>query len=203
MEPDKCASWVWLLPKDIPENVFGVMNHVDRDEMKPVRRPQAFVDLASLDPRDEMSVRLTFGSEVSIRTFGVKSGVPDQPVGNAETFKGAANRLAGLQECEGSEDSDYWIAFESGIVVFGDHWMDLAVVAIKDVKTGDIRFSTTAGVAVIKGHLNLEQYSKMVTARTEKDACFHLTMGLESRMWNISRALSIARCSLNGEDITV
>lgn len=58
----------------------------------------------------------------------VPSGVSNQPMGNAETFKGAMNRVAGAQNT--TPDADFWVGIEGGNIAFGDEMEVMAWVII-------------------------------------------------------------------------
>lgn len=50
--------------------------------------------------------------------FSIESGVPDQPVGDEETLKGARNRLENLKKQV--PEADYFVAMEGGLIPDGD-----------------------------------------------------------------------------------
>ncbi|HEX7724695.1 MAG TPA: inosine/xanthosine triphosphatase [Candidatus Paceibacterota bacterium] len=81
------------------------------------------------------------GEEFVIESLAVPSGVADQPMTDAETFTGAANRVKNLAA---QTDADFWVALEGGVEEKnGEHeviaW---AVVKSKDGKMGKGRAAT-------------------------------------------------------------
>lgn len=107
---------------------------------------------AALNGFQEMFPNETFkASGVS-----VPSGVSNQPMGNAETFKGAMNRVAGAQAAQ--PNADFWVGIEGGNIAFGDEMEVMAwIIILSKDKVGKAR---TAGfylppqiVALVnKGH---------------------------------------------------
>jgi inosine/xanthosine triphosphatase len=71
--------------------------------------------------------------------FSVPSGVSDQPMTDAETFKGALNRLKVLKESV--KDADYWVGLEGGIIVHGPTEYEAMawIVIMKDEKISKSR----------------------------------------------------------------
>ncbi|KAK0649243.1 NTPase [Cercophora newfieldiana] len=54
------------------------------------------------------------GAVFTARGVSVPSGVPEQPVGDAETLQGALNRAQRARELE--PDADFWIGLEGGVL---------------------------------------------------------------------------------------
>ena len=72
----------------------------------------------------------------------VESGVPDQPMSDEETYRGAVNRIDNAHKA--SPDADYWVGMEGGLQETGDEleafaWM---VVKGKNGKYGKGRSAT-------------------------------------------------------------
>ena len=65
--------------------------------------------------------RMFPGDEFVIETASVPSGVPDQPIGDAETFAGARNRM--LAAAELYPDAEYCVGLEGGIEEHPEHGM--------------------------------------------------------------------------------
>src|ERR1700712_1474687 len=84
--------------------------------------------------------------EAIVQGYNIASEVSSQPIGLQETFTGVVNRLNNLAKL--SINAHFFVAFENGIVPVGTTWMDMAVVGIKDNKTGKVQFGTSAGVVV-------------------------------------------------------
>eukprot|EP00928_Gymnodinium_smaydae_P064043 TRINITY_DN47479_c0_g1_i1.p1 TRINITY_DN47479_c0_g1~~TRINITY_DN47479_c0_g1_i1.p1 ORF type:complete len:200 (-),score=30.27 TRINITY_DN47479_c0_g1_i1:84-683(-) len=81
--------------------------------------------------------------------FKAPSLVSDQPVGLDETLLGAKNRLAALIGAR--PDADLAVSIENGIVRISgadgqESWMDLAVVIVRDLRSGAESVATSAGV---------------------------------------------------------
>ena len=75
------------------------------------------------------------------------SGVRDQPIGPDETLAGAHNRLAAACSSPEARGCHLVVSIENGLVRFGtDMWIDLAVVAVRDLKTGRQVHATSSGV---------------------------------------------------------
>ncbi|KAF4739369.1 hypothetical protein FOZ63_010966 [Perkinsus olseni] len=53
------------------------------------------------------------GRELVVSGEATDSGVADQPYGDAETLRGARNRLAAL--CRGTKQAEFYVAFEGGV----------------------------------------------------------------------------------------
>lgn len=73
--------------------------------------------------------------EFAFEAVAVASGVSDQPMSHAETFRGAFNRVENL--CK-AVDADYWVAIEGGLHPHGNELevVAWAVVKSKDGKSG-------------------------------------------------------------------
>ncbi len=63
---------------------------------------------AALDGFQEMFPAQQFTAE----GLSVPSGVPDQPMGDDETYQGAWNRVQGIRKLR--PDADYWVGIEGG-----------------------------------------------------------------------------------------
>lgn len=55
----------------------------------------------------------------TVRGISVPSGVPDQPISDAQTLQGAKNRVSNAQAAE--PDADYWVGIEGGVEIEGEH----------------------------------------------------------------------------------
>lgn len=89
--------------------------------------------------------------------MSASSLIADQPLGMEMAMLGAANRLRFIcADGNGSEGYDYAVAIENGIVRLqdngagelshGERWLDLAVVAVRDLKTGTTTFASSTGL---------------------------------------------------------
>ncbi len=83
-----------------------------------------------------------FPSEVfEAEGISVASGVSDQPMGNAETFLGASNRVQAAQQA--MPNADYWIGIEGGNIATENAMEVMAWIVIRTAtRTGKAR---TAG----------------------------------------------------------
>lgn len=74
--------------------------------------------VGSQNPVKVNSVKQAFSKAFSDVTFNVEgiaseSGVPEQPLGNSETFRGALNRVEFIYKKY--PNADYWVGIEGGI----------------------------------------------------------------------------------------
>jgi len=78
---------------------------------------------------------------VEVKGYAVKSGVPDQPITQEETFTGAKNRATNLFELNEKENlnGDYFVGIEGGVFKFIDKWFELGCFCIID-KEGKIAY---------------------------------------------------------------
>ena len=70
-------------------------------------------------------------------------------MGKDEISRGAKNRMAVLLESDAAETADFAVAMENGILRMGgdeEAWVDLAVVILRDLKTGATAYGTSSGV---------------------------------------------------------
>jgi inosine/xanthosine triphosphatase len=80
----------------------------------------------------------------NIEAYGIssESGVPDQPMGDSETFAGALNRAKYVKET--APDGDFWIGIEGGLIENSQGEMEAMawMVVLDKLKMGKAR---TAG----------------------------------------------------------
>ncbi|EFQ35526.1 hypothetical protein CGRA01v4_10835 [Colletotrichum graminicola] len=73
--------------------------------------------VASKNPTKVRATQLGFESALpgsyTIRGVSFPSGVPDQPLTDEETLRGALNRARGAQSSE--READYWVGIEGGV----------------------------------------------------------------------------------------
>lgn len=67
------------------------------------------------------------GTEIIVKGIDAPSGVADQPMSEAETLRGAQNRVVYCQEVE---QADFYVAFEGGVAKFGYGAATFAYVVI-------------------------------------------------------------------------
>lgn len=68
-----------------------------------------------------------------VEGLNAPSGVPDQPMGLAETLLGARNRIAHIRRER--PEADYWVGIEGGLIEDGSDLVAMAWIVIAD-KTG-------------------------------------------------------------------
>lgn len=113
--------------------------------------------------------RAVVGSTAAVKLAAARSAIPscvvtgveaeskvrDQPLGLEETLRGARNRLETIMECPEAEEADLAIAIENGMVCMRDgtdtqdeNWVDLAIVIMRDLKSGKESLSSSVGLQV-------------------------------------------------------
>lgn len=90
--------------------------------------------VASKNPVKIQAAELGFQRLFPDTTFtcegiSVPSGVPDQPMGDAETLQGAMNRASNAQQTV--PDADFWVGIEGGIEKKGDEMEAFAWIVVK------------------------------------------------------------------------
>jgi len=116
---------------------------------------------------------------LSINAIGIsniKSGVPDQPIGWAQTERGAKNRaINALLQCKSNTQPKYSVGLEGGLVTSSDgEGLDcVAVVAVLNVKSKQISTSRTASFklpptlsALVRNGMELGDADDVVFKRT-------------------------------------
>lgn len=74
-----------------------------------------------------------YEGDVGLRALTAESGIAPQPVGFAATRRGAFGRIESLREQSAIRPREIIISIENGLVeVFPDHWMDVAVLVLRD-----------------------------------------------------------------------
>lgn len=83
--------------------------------------------------------RLFPGSTYTVRGVSAASGVPDQPMTDNETLRGALNRVQNARALE--PDAHYWVGIEGGVDTQSGSVESFAWVAVigKDERTGKAR----------------------------------------------------------------
>ena len=143
---------------------------------------------------------------IEIRSYATSSGVPDQPVGDNETRRGALNRLTNLRQL--APEGDVWAALEGGIEdtdfgMFGFAWI---IVETRETR-GQSRTATfpiphavadlvRSGVEL--GHAN-DQYYKLENSKQKGGAIGILTDGLIDRRKLYEHAAIMAFVPLRNE----
>lgn len=85
--------------------------------------------------------RMFPGEAFAVAGVAVPSGVPDQPLGDAQTLLGARNRAARIRES--APDADYWVGIEGGIEDGGNGMAAFAwIVVLGDGREGRGRSGT-------------------------------------------------------------
>lgn len=106
--------------------------------------------VASANPVKMEAVRRGFARmfpnlAIHMRQVEVGSGVADQPMSEAETLRGALNRVKAAQTV--LPDADYWASIEGGVHPFGERLLGVAWVIVMDA-AGKIGQARTAGFIV-------------------------------------------------------
>ncbi|SOE22823.1 inosine/xanthosine triphosphatase [Spirosomataceae bacterium TFI 002] len=92
--------------------------------------------------------------EIDAIGISSESGVPDQPMGDSETFNGAQNRAKFIRKS--NPDADFWIGIEGGLIENEAGEMEAMawMVVMNKVKTGKARtagfFIAPKTIALIK-----------------------------------------------------
>ena len=91
--------------------------------------------VASFNPVKVAAVRQAFMAcfphrDMQVQSVAVGSGVPDQPMSDAETLSGARNRVRNAQEVH--PDADFWVGLEGGLDVIEGKMVGVAWMAIGD-----------------------------------------------------------------------
>ncbi|MGI9270317.1 MAG: inosine/xanthosine triphosphatase [Woeseiaceae bacterium] len=91
--------------------------------------------VASQNPVKIAASRAAFAAvmpDTDLEMIGVSaaSGVSDQPMSDAETRRGARNRV--MNAIEAQPDADFWVGLEGGTEVFDNQLMAFAWMAIQD-----------------------------------------------------------------------
>ena len=91
--------------------------------------------VASFNPVKVAAVRRAFmacfpAGDLKIESVNVASGVPDQPMSDAETLAGARNRVRNAREAH--PEADFWVGLEGGLDVIEGEMVGVAWMAIGD-----------------------------------------------------------------------
>lgn len=111
--------------------------------------------VASKNPVKVAAVREAFTTSMPAMEFemialNVASDVSDQPASDAETRRGARNRVSNA--CAAQPDADYWVGLEGGIDIYEEQLMAFAWMAIRssDGRISDARSATLPLPAAVK-----------------------------------------------------
>lgn len=85
--------------------------------------------------------RIFAPEQIILHSVSVESGVPDQPVSNAETLRGACKRVENARNLH--PNADFWAGIEGGVEDLGDELTAFAWVVIQsDDRMGKSRTGT-------------------------------------------------------------
>lgn len=122
------------------------------------------IAVGSTNPTKVRPVRTVFShyfGKVKVVGVGVESGVPEQPIGEDQTYAGAVNRARrALAEVEGAE---YGVGIEGGLAERSYGWFEYSLVVITN-REGQIGIGASSGLTLPESILqrihrgqNLEQ----------------------------------------------
>ena len=133
-------------------------------------------------------------SELQIYFKPVESGVPEQPF-NDETYKGALNRVNGIQEA--FPDMDFYISCEAGIEYAFYHYFNVQVVCILDGKSNDYFWGKSAGLSIpVEAIEEIRQRNLDVFLRGKGITCIQELLGEHnSRRAAVAQATEFALAS--------
>lgn len=102
--------------------------------------------VASQNPVKVAATRAAFaammpGTEPEFASVSAASGVSDQPTSDAETRRGARNRVRNAHT--ELPDADFWVGLEGGIEVYDEQLMAFAWMAVRD-RSGHISDARSA-----------------------------------------------------------
>ena len=127
------------------------------------------VAVGSVNPVKVAAVRAAFeavwpNQEWAVEPLETESGVPDQPLSESETLRGARNRAysAKLQT-----DADFSVGLEGGLTWAAGHWMECGWIIVLDQKKREGLASTARMQVPTKIHLLLEKGLDLTEALEE------------------------------------
>ena len=102
--------------------------------------------VASQNPVKVAATRAAFtalmpGAELEMMPVSASSGVSEQPTSDAETRRGARNRINNARSAV--PDADFWVGLEGGIEVHENQLMAFAWMAVQD-RGGDVSDARSA-----------------------------------------------------------
>eukprot|EP00730_Choanoeca_flexa_P014421 TRINITY_DN6305_c0_g2_i1.p2 TRINITY_DN6305_c0_g2~~TRINITY_DN6305_c0_g2_i1.p2 ORF type:complete len:187 (+),score=30.13 TRINITY_DN6305_c0_g2_i1:1699-2259(+) len=172
------------------------------------------VVVGSKNPVKAEAVKLAFekmfvGRDIIIETIAAASGVPDQPMGDEETLRGARNRCQACREA--ISDADYYCAPEGGCSIVGSHldcfaWMVVVNQAGKEgiAKTGTFALPPEVAKLVQSG-MELGHANDKVFATKESKkgggAVGLLSSGVVTRTTYYEQALVLALIPFHMPDL--
>ncbi len=113
--------------------------------------------------------------ELLVEGVSAESGVSDQPMGDEETMKGARNRAEGARDVmrAQSQEPDFAVGLEGGIVDEGEEMWCMAWMAVLRVSTGEWGVARTAAfplpklmTALVRKGMELGDADDAVTGRS-------------------------------------
>jgi len=124
-----------------------------------VRPPMPTIVVASTNPVKVRAAarglrKMFTGQEFTIIPVAADSGVPDQPMSDAQTLSGALNRAQHARALV--PEADYWVGIEGGIEAFGAELAAFAWVAVVcslHGTTGKARSATFFLPPAVSAHL--------------------------------------------------
>lgn len=144
---------------------------------------------------------------VRAESVSAPSGVPDQPMGEAETLAGAKNRVA---YCKEHHQADFYVAFEGGVAQFHYGAATFAFIVISNSSTQSVGRSCNLPLPDIfyqqllqgieLGDV-LDAHFQTENVKQKGGAIGLLTQGLESRKSTYIQALTLALAPFTDEPL--
>ncbi|KAI3550624.1 hypothetical protein CSPX01_01674 [Colletotrichum filicis] len=174
--------------------------------------------VASKNPVKVQAAKLGFESALpdatyTVRGISVPSGVPDQPLTDEETLRGALNRARNAREVE--KDADYWIGLEGGIDMPADQSapiMNFAwiVVISRDGRVGKARtgayYLPQESAALLRQGMELGHADDLIFGQTNnkqsKGSVGMLTDGVIDRTSYYHHAVILALIPFKNKNLT-
>ena len=202
------TSHTMPLEKFAPQNRMELKRAVDECIMTIAIGSKNPVKLRS----GKLGMESVLSKEVRVEGFAAESGVPDQPVGEAETHRGAANRAKAAwrmyREAHGGAEPNYSIGMEGGINSLDedDTMTCFAYIVIYNGnKLGKAKTATfdlpEAMARLVRGGMELgdadDQVMGRVNSKQGEGTVGALTRGLISRTDYYVPAVQLAYCVFN------
>lgn len=115
------------------------------------------VIIGTENPQKREAVReafeIYFGDEINVEMINVSSDVPKQPL-NSQIMEGAENRIQNMKHSIRSEEYDFLVSVEAGIMQIGKRYYNLQYVLVENMKTGKKSTGISQMMEVPKKYIN-------------------------------------------------